>query len=387
MELSFPGKLGIQQRILPHYRGEFFEGLAQRCDGGLSVVAGKAGVQETVIEVTELSKTRYVPCHNIHFLSANSPFYLLWQKGVLRWLQGWDPDVLIIEANHRYLSTRTAIRWMHTRGRPVIGWGLGVYQPGGVGRKINFRGSIHEWWRHNLLKLCDGFISYSKKGAEQFRALGIADERVFVAPNAVIQKPVWPFPVRPDKVDERLTVLFVGRLQSRKKIDNLLIACNGLSESVQPNVWIVGDGPERSKLESLANSIYPRARFFGALHGNQVAKYFKSADLFVLPGTGGLAVQEAMAYGLPVIVAEGDGTQDQLINPHNGWLIPKNDIRSLRDCLQESLSDLGRLRIMGHESYRIVCEEYNLGKMIDNFIEAVSAIHSLNRNLRHSEET
>ena len=43
--------------------------------------------------------------------------------------------------------------------------------------------------------------------------------------------------------------------------------------------------------------------------------HFAGADLFVLPGTGGLAVQEAMSYALPVIVAKGDGTQEDLVRP------------------------------------------------------------------------
>ncbi len=47
--------------------------------------------------------------------------------------------------------------------------------------------------------------------------------------------------------------------------------------------------------------------------GRNLDSYFSSADLFVLPGTGGLAVQEAMSHGLPVIMGQGDGTNDDLV--------------------------------------------------------------------------
>jgi glycosyltransferase involved in cell wall biosynthesis len=107
-----------------------------------------------------------------------------------------------------------------------------------------------------------------------------------------------------------ITLLFVGRLQARKRIDALLRACAELGTN--PRLLIVGDGPERAALESLAKEIYPSAEFVGAKHGAELKPYFEQADLFVLPGTGGLAVQEAMSYGLPVIVAKGDGTQDDL---------------------------------------------------------------------------
>jgi glycosyltransferase involved in cell wall biosynthesis len=375
MELTFSGRLGIQQRLLPHYRADFFDELADRCLDGLSVVAGQVGPRESLKVISTLQKAKLVTCRNLHFLNASSPYYLLWQKGLLNWLRHWDPHVLIVEANHRYLSTRAAIRWMHSRGRPVIGWGLGVYQPGGVGKRKRGLVSLQEWWRQSFLSSFDGFIAYSKKGAEEVQSLGFHHQPVFIAPNAVIRKPTWTMPIRPDEFDNRPSILFVGRLQARKRIDNLVKACAALPEGIQPNVWIVGDGPERSKLESLAKSIYPRAKVLGAMHDERVTSYFKSADLFVLPGTGGLAVQEAMAYGLPVVVAEGDGTQKQFVSEQNGWLIPQNNLNALIDSLKVSLSNPSRLRKMGQESYRIVFEEFNLENMVENFINAVYTIN------------
>jgi glycosyltransferase involved in cell wall biosynthesis len=168
-------------------------------------------------------------------------------------------------------------------------------------------------------------------------------------------------------------VLFVGRLQARKRIPSLLKACAELPEQLKPRLVIVGDGPERQTIEALAADIYPAAEFVGAKHGAQLVPYFLAADLFVLPGTGGLAVQEAMTYGLPVMVAKGDGTQDDLVRPENGWQINADDDFALLFSLQDALSNLPRLRRMGAESYRIVSEEINLEKMVAVFI---SAVHS-----------
>jgi glycosyltransferase involved in cell wall biosynthesis len=99
---------------------------------------------------------------------------------------------------------------------------------------------------------------------------------------------------------------------------------------------------------------------------------FQAADLFVLPGTGGLAVQEAMGHALPVIVAEGDGTQDELVRAGNGWKIPANDLEKLVATLQGALSNPGRLIQMGAESYRVVTEEINIQKMMEAFMRALS---------------
>jgi glycosyltransferase involved in cell wall biosynthesis len=99
--------------------------------------------------------------------------------------------------------------------------------------------------------------------------------------------------------------------------------------------------------------------------------YFEAADLFVLPGTGGLAVQEAMAHALPVIVARGDGTQDDLVRPENGWQLPPEDLDSLKEVLRLALLDPNRLRQMGREAFRVVAEEVNIEAMVDVFVEAL----------------
>jgi glycosyltransferase involved in cell wall biosynthesis len=102
--------------------------------------------------------------------------------------------------------------------------------------------------------------------------------------------------------------------------------------------------------------------------------YYSRADLFVLPGTGGLAVQEAMAYGLPVIVAEGDGTQDDLVRSGNGWLIPSDNEQALRETLEEALTDPMRLHKMGAASFNIVQEEINIEHMVEVFVEAANSL-------------
>ncbi len=152
----------------------------------------------------------------------------------------------------------------------------------------------------------------------------------------------------------------------------LLRACAQLE--CNPRLVIVGDGPEKQALQSLAREIYPGAEFIGARHGAQLKPYFTEADLFVLPGTGGLAVQEAMSYGLPVIVAQGDGTQDDLVRKQNGWQIPPDDFDALLTTMRDALSDAARLRRMGEESYRIVKEEINIEKMAETFVRAIKTL-------------
>ena len=198
-----------------------------------------------------------------------------------------------------------------------------------------------------------------------------------MAPNAVTSPPEGEFSERSLEFSGPPRILYVGRLQARKRIDILLHACASLPNNLQPLLWIVGDGPMRGELMDLAASIYPTAEFPGHKHGAELEKYFKEADLFVLPGTGGLAVQEAMAFGLPVIVAEGDGTQEDLVRSGNGWLVPANDRQALRKTLEKALLDPVRLRKMGEFSFKIVREEINIEQMVRVFVQVLNSLRPL----------
>ncbi len=358
--MSIPVRLGLVQRVLPAYRVPLFDALAKACPAGLAVFAGQARPQET-IEPGTLQVAHHQAAANLHL-----PFSLCWQGGLLRWLETWQPQVLIVEANPRYLRTPAAVRWMHARGRKVIGWGLGA-----PGAQSGIRGLI----RRAFLEQFDAMLTYSQTGAAEYRAAGFAPERIFVAPNAAAPRPVAPATARPDSfAHERATLLFVGRLQARKRIDLLLRACAALPAGLQPALWIVGDGPERAALETQAAQVYPAAQFFGARHGAALDPLFDAADVFVLPGTGGLALQQAMAHALPVMAAEADGTQADLVRPANGWQLIPGSLESLTRTLEQALSNPARLRAMGLESYRIVAQEINLEHMVIQFERAVLAV-------------
>jgi glycosyltransferase involved in cell wall biosynthesis len=367
MNSIFHGRLALQQRVLPNYRVPFFELLDSACEGGMSLFTGLPRPIESITTAAQLQITNYTLGKNVHIF--NGPLYLCYQRGLINWLQKWNPDALIVEANPRYLATAAAVKWMHKRNKPVIGWGLGApspVRPSPNGRGVGVRA------KSAFLNQFDALFAYSQRGADEYAALGFPHEKIFVAYNSVSPPLSSQIPSRPLTFNRRPIILFIGRLQARKRVDYLLRACAELES--KPRLIIVGDGPERAFLESLAKEIFPRTEFVGAKHGAELKPYFMEADLFVLPGTGGLAIQEAMSYGLPVIVAQGDGTQDDLVRKENGWQIPPNDFEALLSTMKEALSDVACLRKMGEESHRIVKEEINIEKMVETFVKALNAL-------------
>jgi glycosyltransferase involved in cell wall biosynthesis len=362
---GFPLRIGIQQRVLPAYRAAFFESLAAVCPAGLSVFAGQPWAGEAMGPQARLEKPDFTPTHNLYLLGGR--FVLVWQPGLRRWLENWQPSALILEANPRNQSNPLAVRWAHTHGCAVIGWGLGAPPSGGILSALRLGG-----WRSYLSQF-DALITYSRKGMDEFSRQGFPAERIFTAPNAVSARPSAPPPPRADAFDGQPTILYVGRLQERKRVDLLLRACAAQPGTMRPRLWIVGDGPARPQLETLAQQVFPSAEFFGDRRGPDLDSIFNRADLFVLPGTGGLAVQQAMGFGLPVAVAQADGTQADLVRPENGWRLPDGDLGALSDVIGQALQDPARLRRMGAASFRIVADEINLDNMVKVFVQAANS--------------
>jgi len=149
----------------------------------------------------------------------------------------------------------------------------------------------------------------------------------------------------------------------------VLAACAVASPA--PELWIVGDGPDRRRLLSRAARVFPGTVFTGAVHGDELRRLLDQADLFVLPGTGGLAVQQAMARGLPVIAAQGDGSQEDMVTPDNGWLVPPGDPGALASALHSALDQRKRLTAMGEASYRLARERFHPRVMLEVFLRAL----------------
>jgi glycosyltransferase involved in cell wall biosynthesis len=356
-------RLAIQQRVIPAYRAPFLELLAEQPEINLGVFAGAPQPEEMINIVKELKGIDYFFAENKHVF--NGKYYLCRQPQFLRWVSDWQPDVLIVEANPRYLSTPGVIRWMHKENRPVIGWGLGVPQYSGV------LSGIRNKSREKFLRSFAGMIAYSQKGANQYINAGFNPHQVYLAMNATAAAPAGSPPQRKEwSIDHEPVLLYVGRLQPRKRIDSLIRVCAQLPENNQPNLWIVGDGSIRKELEILAKSIYPKTRFWGEQLGENLKSIFRDADLFVLPGTGGLAVQQAMAHALPVIVAEGDGTQSDLVNKKNGWNISSNNEQELLTAITSALSSQDELWKKGLAAFETVKESVNIEKMVSVFLKA-----------------
>lgn len=202
---------------------------------------------------------------------------------------------------------------------------------------------VFEWLQERALRRFDGVVAVSTPLERQLLALGVPRAAVHRIPNAT--KAPLPLP----RVDARATlglagagvvIGFIGRLIPIKGTDVLLDAL----ASVRDLAWdavIVGGGPERARLESLAESLGLGSRVHFSGERDHAARYLAAFDLFVLPsrseGTP-IVLLETLAAGVPVIASAVGGVPDLITAPAEGALVPPDDPAALAAAIRAVLS-------------------------------------------------
>jgi len=127
----------------------------------------------------------------------------------------------------------------------------------------------------------------------------------------------------------------VGNLIASKGHELALKACGRLKSSdLKVRCLIIGDGPERARLSSLAEAlgIAQQVHFWGRKSRVEVAEAMRGCSVFVLPSSNeglGCVYLEAMACGRPVIACQGQGIDEVIQHGKNGWLIPVAGLEEL----------------------------------------------------------
>ena len=139
--------------------------------------------------------------------------------------------------------------------------------------------------------------------------------------------------------DENLNILFVGRLEKRKGLGDLLRAYRAMSARLpQTRLIIVGDGPLRNRVESYVSRHHlPNVILAGFVPESVKPRYYNSADIFCAPATGaesfGIVLLEALASGLPVVATEVPGYMSVLEPGRDSLTVPPKSWRELAASL------------------------------------------------------
>ena len=175
---------------------------------------------------------------------------------------------------------------------------------------------------------------------------------------------------------------FCGRLDNYYKGLDLLINafavyvnCKGSGE-----LWLVGDGPDRQKLEQqvIAHNLSSRIRFFGAKYGEEKCNLIANMDVFVHPSHSEgspTAVLEAAALGLPLLVTTGTNLGGHVDAYNCGMHIPDNSVETIAAALDsfDKIYNNGGLMEMKEASLKMVREEFDWIKIAERLKEIYTA--------------
>ena len=256
--------------------------------------------------------------------------------------------------------------------------------------------------KRSFVKFLAGFISRNvdavlvpgSKHREFFESRGVPSDNIFIMPNVsnielmdkdhenkeIIRKEL--------NLENKKVVLYVGRLIDLKGVDYLIKAFCKLHKEIEDVVLlVVGDGPEKSKLEVLADElgINDNVIFTGNIENSLLGGYYLLSNVFVLPSITTyfadacpLVVNEAMYFSKPVITSDAVGTTFMIQNGKNGYVVPERDADSLYKYLYKILSDPDLEKKMGNESKKIIEKGFRYENMVEGFNEAIEHIKKRN---------
>jgi glycosyltransferase involved in cell wall biosynthesis len=302
-------------------------------------------------------------CRIIRARSLGVAFNTPFDYGVAEWCDRLEADVFHLHFPPPFTSFFAARR-LRRRHVPIcLTYHCDLFLATPIGSAIT--GLYNRLLLPSTLDRVDRIIVHTQSYAMTDRFL--RDRRVEIIPSSVDLERFRP-EVDGGGIRERLrlhgqrVIAFTGRLVPHKGVDDLLRALARLPPDV--TLLVVGRGPDLPELSELARrlGVLERVRFCPGVSDEELPHYLRAADLFVFPSTNrlegfGLAVAEALASGLPAVIADIPGVREVIEPGREGILaepLLEGDLAAkIRELLDDparrfELSRAARLRAESH---------------------------------------
>jgi glycosyltransferase involved in cell wall biosynthesis len=295
--------------------------------------------------------------------------------GIWRALRQARPDCVVVSGWSTFAS-QAALGWCRGRGVPYVL----LVESHDSGPKPGWRRRVKQSVVPPIVKAAASVLVTGSLARESVLALGAPRERVRVFANTVdvarYGERAALLRGRRARLREGLglaedcvSVVTVARLAPEKGIDVLLQAARRADMSVA----IVGEGPERARLERLADELGVHATFT-SLPWDRVVEAYATADVFALLSRRepwGVVVNEAAACGLPLVLSDRVGAAgDLLLDGENGMLVPVDDVSAAAEAFRRLAADPELRRRLGARS-RELAGAFGYGPSVENLVAAV----------------
>jgi len=292
--------------------------------------------------------------------------YVLNAWALRRLLARWHPDLLNVHYASGY-GTTAALSGFKPSVLSV--WGSDVYD-------FPQQSALKGWLLRRNLRGATAIASTSAAMADQVRRL--TPERVQIA--------VTPFgvdlarfaPAEHPVARASLTIGTVKSLAPKYGLDLLLRAYAALvqddavrTQAPPTRLLIVGGGPQRESLQALAEQlgIAGRTEFTGPVEHRDVPRWLRELDIYAAPSrldseSFGVAVIEASACALPVVVSDAGGLPEVVQHGRTGLVVPRDDVPALTAALRRLVLDPALRETLGRQGREHVQREYEWGHCV-----------------------
>ena len=300
-------------------------------------------------------------------------FMLRVQHDLISLLSDLRPAVVISTCHSGTLSEWRLLAWARRRGIRCVAWQCGYeYNPGAIKRLALNR----------FIPLFDFHLCYHSNAQRYALAYGAKPNQTLVMHNTIDEAKILPkdrvaaraaLVARWPELAGKKVVLYVGAVLAEKRLDDVFAA---LSQLADPSVSfvLVGDGPYLPVLHQRYAGRGDWVCVGRVVDG--VGAFFDAADVFVLPGTGGLAINEAMAHRLPVISGYADGSADDLVvDGETGYRMAEESPSALAASMLQFLADPARAMAMGINGEQRIRGKLSFQSFIDRVVGVLVAQH------------
>ncbi len=280
-------------------------------------------------------------------------------------------DIIISEANIRYIDRDLILILNRSRKFKWIPWGIGVSASYNKGFDQNKR---LDFVRHFIFKHADAQIFYSSYPVKKYIKAGFDPSSLFVANNTT------DVHFSEDKIFERRKMVFVGTLYKQKRIYDLLIAYLEASKIVKNmlELHIIGNGDEYNSIKNWIrlNELEKKVVLHGAIFDHEVLEqHFRESLACFSPGQAGLSVLVSMGYGTPFITKKDAITGGEIFNIENGVNgVVYEDGQSLSQIIIELHNNPAKYEEMGKNARNYYLTNRRIDQMVGAFEEAISFV-------------
>jgi glycosyltransferase involved in cell wall biosynthesis len=255
----------------------------------------------------------------------------------------------------------------HTPNIPTTGMLKGINRP------IRFLKSINTYFLRSAIIEADHVVAFSKFSGDLI-IKGVGDtcvNKLKIIPPGVESS--W-FKVE-RKPSSNSALLYWGRLEDEKGLPELFHALEIVSKIIKDiKLTIVGEGNRLMDYKSLVAelSLTDRVEFMGWMSSSKVQSISAQSSLGVFPSrveSFGLSVVEAMAAGLPVIVASGGAVKENVEEGVTGTLVPINDAEALAKAIISTIKNSHQTESMARDAIKVVQHKFNWDKAANKMVD------------------